>query len=341
MFTRSHLRSALRRLVSFADGGPPFMSHPGRVDGLADAYSVHPTARLTVADGATSSLSRITLGRGAYVGRRVELTAAQGGSITIGDDTSLQDACLISGDVHIGAHCLFGKYIFVGSTHHRFNDKPSWLIRDQDVYIPVHPAEAVGPISAPIRIEDDCWIGQGVVIQPGVYVGRGAVIGANAVVTSDVGPYEIHGGVPNRKIGTRLDFVPPRRLDAKDDAAIPYFYRGFRLTQADLGRSREQEVVEGVGKACLVLASGAGMLRIGGLRLDAAELHIHLRINGIDCGQHRVTTDAFDLTVDVPRQPNEQSPALLRNYTIVEIGAADNSGEPSRFGISSAALVDN
>jgi acetyltransferase-like isoleucine patch superfamily enzyme len=338
MFTRSHLRSALRRIVSFAQGGPPFMSHPERVDGLTDVYSVHPTARLTIVDGSASSSSRITLGRGTYVGRRVELTAAQGGSIIIGDDTSLQSECLISGDVHIGAHCLFGKYIFVGSTHHRFADKPSWLIRDQDVYIPAHQAEAVGAISAPIRIEDDCWIGQGVVIQPGIYVGRGAVIGANAVVTSDVGPYEIHGGVPNRTIGTRLDFTPPRRIDANDDAAIPYFYRGFRLTQADLSRSRALGIVEGVGQACLVLADGAGTFRLAGRRLDAADLR--LRINGVDGGQYQVTSELFDLAIDLPRRTNEQGPALLRGYTVVEIDAVTASGEPARFGISSVALAD-
>jgi acetyltransferase-like isoleucine patch superfamily enzyme len=341
MFTRTHLRAALRRIVSFAQAGPPLMSHPERVDGLSDAYSVHPTARLTIADASTSSPSRIALGRGAYVGRHVELTAAQGGSIVIGDDTSLQDECLISGDVRIGAHCLFGKYIFAGSTHHRFRDKPSWLIRDQDASIHAHPAEAVGAISAPIRIEDDCWLGQGVVVQPGIYVGRGAVIGANTVVTSDIGPYEIHGGVPNRKIGTRLDFAPPRRLDANDDAAIPYFYSGFRLSQADLSRSRAQGFVEGAGKVCLVLAPGAGALQLAGRRLDAAELQVHLRINGVDRGTHRVTSDMFDLRVDVPQRTSERVPSLLRGHTVVEINAVAASGEPSRFGMSFAALAES
>jgi acetyltransferase-like isoleucine patch superfamily enzyme len=338
MTLRNHLRAVLRQLVSFAGSGPPFTSHPERVTGLDRVYSIHPTARLAVAD-ASFSQSRIVLGRGVYVGRHVELTAAQGGSIDIGDDTSIQHECLISGDVRIGAHCLFGKYIFIGSTHHRFSDKPSWLIRDQDVYIPAHPDEASDALSDVVRIEDDCWLGQGVVIRPGVYVGRGAVIGANTVVTSDIGPYEIHGGVPNRKIGARLDFAPPQRIDAEDDNAIPYFYRGFRLAQSDLARSRRAGVVEAWRHACLILAPAAGQLRLSGRRFSAADLRLRLRINGAGCGEHEITSETFELSIDVPRSAEDDAvPLALRRYTVVEIEALSISGDRS-FGVSFAALV--
>lgn len=51
-----------------------------------------------------------------------------------------------------------------------------------------------------IIIEDEVWIGANVVILPGVRVGRCSVIGAGAVVNSDIEPYSIYAGIPARKI---------------------------------------------------------------------------------------------------------------------------------------------
>jgi acetyltransferase-like isoleucine patch superfamily enzyme len=56
---------------------------------------------------------------------------------------------------------------------------------------------------APVRIEDESDIGMGAIILPGVTVGRGAIVGAGAVVTRDVEPFSIVAGVPARKLGER------------------------------------------------------------------------------------------------------------------------------------------
>lgn len=56
-----------------------------------------------------------------------------------------------------------------------------------------------------IQIDDDVWIGYGATIMSGVHIGQGAVIAARAVVTKDVEPYEIVGGVPAKKIGMRFN----------------------------------------------------------------------------------------------------------------------------------------
>lgn len=56
---------------------------------------------------------------------------------------------------------------------------------------------------ADIVVEDDCWIGAGVVVLQGVRIGRGAVVAAGSVVTSDIPPYCIAGGVPARKLRDR------------------------------------------------------------------------------------------------------------------------------------------
>jgi galactoside O-acetyltransferase len=55
-------------------------------------------------------------------------------------------------------------------------------------------------VDAPVTIEDDVWIGAGAIVHPGVTVGRGAIVAAGAVVTSDVAPMTIVGGVPAREI---------------------------------------------------------------------------------------------------------------------------------------------
>jgi acetyltransferase-like isoleucine patch superfamily enzyme len=74
-----------------------------------------------------------------------------------------------------------------------------------------HPNESrirsFGPVTrGPVYIEDDAWIGAGAVILPGIRIGRGAVVGANAVVTRDVEPLVVVAGHPARIVRT---LVPP------------------------------------------------------------------------------------------------------------------------------------
>lgn len=72
----------------------------------------------------------------------------------------------------------------------------------------------------PIIVEDDVWIGTNVLILSGVRVGRGAIIAAGAVVTRDVPPYVIVGGVPARPISCRFDDKTIAQLLRVDYSAI-------------------------------------------------------------------------------------------------------------------------
>lgn len=54
-----------------------------------------------------------------------------------------------------------------------------------------------------IEIQKNAWIATGAMILPGVKIGEGAVVAAGAVVTKDVEPFTVVGGVPARKIGER------------------------------------------------------------------------------------------------------------------------------------------
>jgi virginiamycin A acetyltransferase len=60
------------------------------------------------------------------------------------------------------------------------------------------------PIKGDTVVENDVWIGHNVTIMPGVHVANGAIIGVNALVTKDIGPYEIWGGNPAKLIRKRL-----------------------------------------------------------------------------------------------------------------------------------------
>lgn len=80
------------------------------------------------------------------------------------------------------------------------------------------PGEAPGAEADPprgdTRIENDVWIGREAVILPGVTVGDGAIVGAHALVGSDVPPYAIVGGNPARIIRMRFPDAVVRRLRA-------------------------------------------------------------------------------------------------------------------------------
>lgn len=59
--------------------------------------------------------------------------------------------------------------------------------------------------TTPAEIGNDVWIGQNAVIMDGVKIGDGAIVAAGAVVTKDVAPYAIVGGVPAKLIKYRFD----------------------------------------------------------------------------------------------------------------------------------------
>jgi len=55
----------------------------------------------------------------------------------------------------------------------------------------------------PIVIDDGAWVGTGVIILPGVHIGKMAVIAAGSVVNKDVPDYGIYGGIPAKALRTR------------------------------------------------------------------------------------------------------------------------------------------
>lgn len=175
----------------------------------------------------------LAIGAHCYLGRYVEL--GPGGHISIGDQTSIQDRSILVGDVKLGRYCVLSLNVLLTSGRHYFDRWPHLLIRDQDTRV-ASDSELRALHSRPIVVEEDCWLGMNTVIMPGVSVGRGSVVGSNTVVTRDLPPYSVAVGAPARVVRKRLEFVPPRKLDSSESEHLPYFYRGFEIS--DLERER-------------------------------------------------------------------------------------------------------
>lgn len=108
----------------------------------------------------------------------------------------------------IGKFCSIAcgaKFIFNSANHtlNSFSTYPFPIFSDEwDRSLKVNEA---WDNKGDIIIGNDVWIGFEAAIMPGVHIGDGAIIGARAVVTKDVQPYEIVGGVPAKKIRQRFD----------------------------------------------------------------------------------------------------------------------------------------
>lgn len=133
---------------------------------------------------------RIVLQGGNVVGRNCTFQGEA--PIVFGPHSACYSGCLFGATkgITIGAHVLIADGVAIRDADHR--------TARTDV-----PVAHQGLDAAPVVVEDDVWIGHGAVITSGVRVGTGAVVGAGAVVTRDVAPYTVVGGVPARPIGRR------------------------------------------------------------------------------------------------------------------------------------------
>lgn len=173
---------------------------------------LHPSVRFI--NGLTKS-SRLNLSRGCYIDRRTEIDASHG-TIAVGAGTFIHSDACIYGNVQIGEYCLISKRFFASSGSHDFS-APSYIrLNDES-----------SRDSQPIVVDDDVWIGCNVFIKAGIRVGKGAVIGANSVVTKNVYPYQVVAGAPAGIIKSRFDFKPVYHLCAECPEHLPYFYSGF------------------------------------------------------------------------------------------------------------------
>ncbi len=94
--------------------------------------------------------------------------------------------------ISIGNYVMLGYNVNLATVNHKYTN-------------PKLPIKKQGEYGAPISIEDDVWIGANVTILPGITIGKGAIIGANSVVTKNIKPYSIAAGIPARHIKYRFN----------------------------------------------------------------------------------------------------------------------------------------
>jgi acetyltransferase-like isoleucine patch superfamily enzyme len=209
----------------------------------------------------------LSVGKGCYVGRYVEL--GPGVEIDIGGQTSIQDRSIIVGDVSLGRYCVLSLNVLMTSGTHYFEKWPPIHIRDQDLMVANDP-ELSQKHSRKISVGEDCWFGMNSVVMPGVSIGRGCVIGANAVVTKNLTPYSVVAGIPARVIKNRLDFVPPPRVEWRDNEHIPYFYSGFELAASEREKNLPFEGHVATDRFALWLAAGRSSVSASVARCPAS-----------------------------------------------------------------------
>jgi acetyltransferase-like isoleucine patch superfamily enzyme len=142
---------------------------------------------------------KVKLGRGAMIRSNTEI-----GDISLGSYSYISGPHSYVESAQIGKYCSIARQVVIGASGHNYN----WVTTS-----PVIVTKTYGMISnnveqpqkhAPI-IGNDVWVGINAVIMRGVTIGDGAVIAAGSVVTTNVAPYSIVGGIPAKHIKFRFN----------------------------------------------------------------------------------------------------------------------------------------
>ena len=134
----------------------------------------------------------VFLGANVYVGHQTVLKGYHQNELRIGDGTWIGQQCFFhsAGGIDIGKNVGIGPAVKVLTSVHAEAGRS----------VPILHA----PLSfAPVAIEDDADVGVGAIVLPGVRIGRGAQVGAGAVVTRDVPAYAVVAGNPARVLRER------------------------------------------------------------------------------------------------------------------------------------------
>lgn len=170
------LKNRLKRAQLFPFG---FRAYPS----TAIAWSVS-------ADGGGKG-GRVLVGKHSAIDAGVILRA-NGNTILIGDNSSINPYCMIhgGGGVKIGNGVRIASHTVIIAANHVFDDPTKFIYLQ-------------GESEKGIVIEDDVWIGAGARILDGIVVAKGTVVGAGAVVTKSTEAYSVVAGVPARTIRMR------------------------------------------------------------------------------------------------------------------------------------------
>jgi lipopolysaccharide O-acetyltransferase len=106
-------------------------------------------------------------------------------------------------NISIGDNVLMASHIYISDNSHGY-----YKGDENDTSPDIEPIKRIY-YKSPVIIEDNVWIGEGVVVLPGVTLGKGCIIGANSVVSKDIMPHVIAAGSPAKPI-KKYNFVNNR-----------------------------------------------------------------------------------------------------------------------------------
>jgi len=127
----------------------------------------------------------VKIGRGSTIHMWANFFDPRG--VEIGEDTIVGDRSFLDGrdKLKIGSHTNIASQVLIYNSEHDIE------------------SEDFKAVTAPVEIGNYVFIGPRAIILPGVRIGDGAVVAAGAVVTKDVPPFCIVGGIPAKEIGQR------------------------------------------------------------------------------------------------------------------------------------------
>jgi chloramphenicol O-acetyltransferase type B len=140
------------------------------------------------------------INKGFHAGAHVRIGSRN--EITIGNDFYIGRYSQIGCDTEIGHNVMFGNHVaLVGRYDHNYQQigvpiRLASHVRDKDYHWRGNGIN--------VKIEDDVWVGYGSIILSGVKICEGSIVAAGSVVTNDIEPYSIYGGVPAKKISNRF-----------------------------------------------------------------------------------------------------------------------------------------
>ncbi|MBW8812012.1 MAG: hypothetical protein JF588_01185 [Caulobacterales bacterium] len=158
---------------------------------------IDPTARISKLADIEESVrgTLIEIGPRVMIDSFVKIKPAGGsGEVVIGADTAINSGTVIytGNGVRIGQGVAIAANCTLAPTNHAIADRTR-MIKDQGFQ----------PSKGGIVIEDDCWLGSGVVLLDGAVLRKGCVIAAGSVVRGEVEAYAIYAGAPAQRIGER------------------------------------------------------------------------------------------------------------------------------------------
>ena len=123
-----------------------------------------------------------------------------GYNVEIGNDVLIGEGAVFMcalAPIRIGDHVLFGPNVTVVTGDHRMDCVGKYIFD-------VGPEDKLPENDLPVVFAGDNWIGANSTILKGVTIGEGAVVAAGSLVTKDVAPYTVVGGVPAKKLKDRF-----------------------------------------------------------------------------------------------------------------------------------------